>query len=69
MGQEEMFDSYKIKIKEDKLTCLLCFCLWHLAVSFTKIFAPSGRIFWEVVANDLPPFLRKRTLRNGVRAS
>jgi len=23
MGQEEMFDSYKIKIKEDRLTCLL----------------------------------------------
>jgi len=26
----------------------------HLAVSFAKIFAPFGRIFWEFVANDLP---------------
>ncbi|MPN57216.1 hypothetical protein SDC9_204910 [bioreactor metagenome] len=39
------------------------------AVSFTKIFTPSGRIFLEFVANDLPLFFRKNTLNNGVRAS
>jgi hypothetical protein len=40
-----------------------------LAVSFTKIFTPFGRIFWELVANDLPPFLSPSGRRNGVRAS
>ena len=29
------------------------------AVSFTKIFAPSDRIFWEFVANDLPAIFQK----------
>ena len=45
------------------------FFLFLCAVSFTNVFAPSGRIHWEFVAKDLPPFFRKKTLKNGVRAS
>ena len=29
---------------------------------------PLRRMFWEFVAVDLPPFFRKKTLKNGVRA-
>ena len=44
--------------------------LGHLAVSFTNVFTPFGRIHWEFVANDLPAISqKKKTLRNGVRAS
>jgi len=41
----------------------------YLAVSFTNLFTPFGRINWEFVANDLPLFFRKKTLKNRVRAS
>jgi hypothetical protein len=34
--------------------------LGHLAGFFTKIFAPFGRIFWEVDANDLPAIFLKK---------
>ncbi len=39
------------------------------AISFTKISTPYGRIFLEFIANDLPLFFRKNTLKNRVRAS
>ena len=51
-------------------SCTVSFTnIFACAVSFTNVFAPSGRIHWEFVAKDLPPFFRKKTLKNGVRAS
>jgi len=32
------------------------------------MFAPYGRKHWELIAVDLPPSFRKKTLKNGVRA-
>jgi len=42
--------------------------LGNITVSLTKVSTPSGRILWELVAVDLPPFFRKNALKNGVRA-
>jgi hypothetical protein len=40
--------------------------LGHLAVSFTNLFAPLGRINWVLVANDLPAiFLKKHSEKWG----
>ena len=47
----------------------LRFLIMRSPVSFTNVFTPFGRIHWEFVANDLPLFLRKKTLRNRVRAN
>jgi len=47
--------------------------LWKMGLGHTQSRSPIylfaiAHINWELVAVDLPPFFRKNTLKNGVRA-
>jgi len=63
------FSLFRMTLRNKGTFLLLRSMSPYLAVSFTNLFTPFGRINWEFVANDLPLFFRKKTLKNRVRAS